>query len=684
MEGAPARELSRTSRDLLVDVMQVLVMTDLELCFWPPCGSEEEARHSLSQLSPCVRRRALLAARKVLRPLADLSACDLSGIARGEAVKVDGAKSLALPRGAESHAALRAVEVPARGLGVVVLEDLNSGEELFAIPEEKLLNIHSALKSEHFGGLAEQLLRGGLHVEAVTMLFAIAEHRRCQASPAAESPWRAVLERAPQLDEDLLPITWPIEAVEALGEEVFRLVEETQLTLWALSREVSTALAAAAKAAQFLGGGVSFDDLLWARCLFDSRAVSLEIKADCPHVAGVQLPSRVVCLAPEVDLLNHNSSGVCAPPYFDNQRRALVVELAAPVRSGSEVCLSYGPLQSWELLFYYGFCPEEANPHDRFIINVDLPDEGSAEKEVVLQLQGIPTELALRPGPVQVAESWSSLGTLSPQLLRCFRVLLGEIHCLDVDAAPGDGAMLELDLQCLEAIEDLLVGLLEPLTTVPGGGEPPFWWPLYGHRIQAFRSAQRRLLEANLEDLRALRARLADRFDGDEPAAFNSEFQGDLRLVVRSTESVRFSVSMLHVLAACFSQESSFVTRLVISSTSLESIALTMQLLSLAHVSSAATTMQKSAELRSDEVLPAALEPCSPPAKAGRLASLQTKRSELEVQLQARTTTASNAKEELQRHREAVDAVKGEVAEEWRQAELAGKQLAEEHSSTGR
>eukprot|EP00439_Symbiodinium_sp_Y106_P078554 s279_g17.t1 len=138
-----------------------------------------------------------------------------------------------------------------------------------------------------------------------------------------------------------------------------------------------------------------------------------------------------------------------------------------------------------ELLFYYGFC-QEANPHDRFIINVDLPDEGSAEKEVVLQLQGIPTELALRPGPVQVAESWSSLGTLSPQLLRCFRVLLGEIHCLDVDAAPGDGGMLELDLQCLEAIEDLLVGLLEPLlTAVPGGGEPPFWWPLYGHRIQA-------------------------------------------------------------------------------------------------------------------------------------------------------------------------------------------------------
>lgn len=69
---------------------------------------------------------------------------------------------------------------------------------------------------------------------------------------------------------------------------------------------------------------------------------------------------------------------------------------------------------------------------------------------------------------------------------------------------------------------------------------------------------------------------------------------------------------------------------------------------------------------------------------ASRLTSLQTKRSELEVQLQARTTTASNAKEALQRHREAVDAVKGEVAEEWRQTELAGKQLAEEGAARQR
>ncbi|CAE7941680.1 DNAJC7 [Symbiodinium sp. KB8] len=491
---------------------QVLVMTDLELCFWPPqCGSEEE-----------VRRRAVLAARKALRPqLAEAaSACDLSGIARAEAGdwKPNGTGLVMLRAAmAEEQIDAASVEPADRRARVPV--------QLVELEQKAIVAAADAFADAREAGLGGWWLPAGSPLEVVaplsyndTACIGNQSVLSLKALPVIAHCGIPVEGLAPSfcctgfdgLPFEILGVDLGLQAVggalEALGEQISNLVE------------VSTALAAASKAANCLGGGVSFDDLLWARCLFDSRAVSLEIKAAGPHIAGVfkQFPSRVVCLAPEVDLLNHSSSGACAPPYFDNQRRALVVELAAPVRRGSEVCLSYGPLQSWELLFYYGFCPE-ANPHDRFIINVDLPDdEGIAEKEVVLQLQGIPTELALRPGPVQVAESWASLGTLPPQLLRCFRVLLGEIHCLDVDAAPGDGAMLELDLQCLEAIEDLLVSLLEPLlTAVPGGGEPPFWWPLYGHRIQAFRSAQRRLLEANLEDLRALRARLANH---DEPA----------------------------------------------------------------------------------------------------------------------------------------------------------------------
>ncbi|CAE8585071.1 unnamed protein product, partial [Polarella glacialis] len=56
----------RSAAQRLADAMQVLVLTDLELCFWPPAASEAEAQDALKQLVPCSRRRALLAARRAL------------------------------------------------------------------------------------------------------------------------------------------------------------------------------------------------------------------------------------------------------------------------------------------------------------------------------------------------------------------------------------------------------------------------------------------------------------------------------------------------------------------------------------------------------------------------------------------------------------------------------------------
>eukprot|EP00913_Durusdinium_trenchii_P002156 g1989.t1 len=52
--------------DTLLDVMQVLVLTDLELSFWPPAASREEACCALRQLHTSARRRAVLAAQRVL------------------------------------------------------------------------------------------------------------------------------------------------------------------------------------------------------------------------------------------------------------------------------------------------------------------------------------------------------------------------------------------------------------------------------------------------------------------------------------------------------------------------------------------------------------------------------------------------------------------------------------------
>ncbi|CAE8713338.1 unnamed protein product [Polarella glacialis] len=75
-------------------------------------------------------------------------------------------------------------------------------------------------------------------------------------------------------------MAWPVEAVAALGsEQVSSFVKEALLSLWSLSREVSLAVQSLPEEVQAsLGGLIGFDDLLWARGLFDSRAVSAEIK----------------------------------------------------------------------------------------------------------------------------------------------------------------------------------------------------------------------------------------------------------------------------------------------------------------------------------------------------------------------------------------------------------------------
>eukprot|EP00438_Fugacium_kawagutii_P034957 Skav225680 [mRNA] locus=scaffold1126:63834:65471:+ [translate_table: standard] len=487
-----------TDFDALVDVMQVLVLTDLELCYWPPSVfSSTEANCALRQLAPCARRRGILAAQRLLRTPELVTQCPL--ICQPELVSCRVDMSHLLGSAVAKHPALRASEVSeGRGLGLTLAEEVDAGEELLMVPEDLLLNVYTALKSKRFGHIARQLLLNGLHVETVTMLFAILEHRSKDPDPR----WKALLERAPRLTEDLLPLSWPIEALEELGPQVAQLVQETLKSLWQLSQEIFESLSRLPEVDQHVVGVVNFDELLWARCLFDSRAVSVEIAVDM-EMPEVSFPSRVVCLAPEVDLLNHSHVGTCAPPSFDSERRMLIVKLAAKAAAGSEVCLSYGPLQNWELLFYYGFCPA-VNPHDRFVINVDLPeDESTAQKEVVLQLHGIPTEVALRPPPVEVGEGWCALGLLPPQLLRCFRVLLGEIGS-DLDAAPGEEDVLELDLRCFAAMEELILGLLEPLQ---GPAEAPSWWPIYGPRIEAFRASQRHLLQGNLQQLRELSKR---------------------------------------------------------------------------------------------------------------------------------------------------------------------------------
>jgi len=223
----------------------------------------------------------------------------------------------------------------------------------------------------------------------------------------------------------------------------------------------------------------------------------------------VQCPKRITSLAPGVDLLNHHARGSCNTPYFDESRRSLVISTAAAVPAGAELCLTYGALQNWEFMMYYGFCPDE-NPYDRVTLSIDPSDmvEGRAEEiSVLMRLHGIPNEHMLRPadatceqnafGPpteivsCRVGKGWPSFGILPPQLLCCLRLLFAndDISNMNPCGVPGlDWKTRACDLQCIGLMKEILDALLPKLmcqmqTSFRYGGQCTVaWWMPSGLR----------------------------------------------------------------------------------------------------------------------------------------------------------------------------------------------------------
>lgn len=542
---------------MVVDAFRVLAATDLDLCFWPPCAaSRKEASHALRLVGPSSERRALLLARSRLRAAVDDDAeqtASKSSKAMAQLAprvlqevqkRLDSycnapASSPSLkdgtggdPVGGASvfaHPAMRAREVPGRGLGLVAAAPVDAGVEVLRCPEGSLLNVFTALLSEHFGRLATLLMFQGIHAETVAMLFAVAERRRCcdrWSLGGAMPPWAELLARAPTVENAPQLIAWPCEAVAALGcAQVAQKIAEEIGGLWDLCTEVKDALKRLPQAvATALRGPIGFDDMLWARCLFDGRAVSVKMQApaalrgrgdpsvspaappaepDCQWIfpqgaADIAPPSWARCplaaasLAPVVDLLNHDPHGVCASPTFHEPSRSLVVSLVSAATPGRELCIFYGPLQNFELLMHYGFCPKD-NPFDRLTLGVDAPREAAAE--VLLRMHGIPTDHVLRPevpsdGAADAVGDWACLGPLPPQLLRCIRLSLADSPAtIDLDAAPGaDPSMIPMDMQCLEAIEGLLANVGAQFAQQEA--TQPLWWPLYEEPVTAFWASQ--------------------------------------------------------------------------------------------------------------------------------------------------------------------------------------------------
>nr|CCC90874.1 conserved hypothetical protein [Trypanosoma congolense IL3000] len=118
----------------------------------------------------------------------------------------------------------------------------------------------------------------------------------------------------------------------------------------------------------------SVENIMWARAVFDSRAFNLNIDGQV-----------MLALVPGADMINHaNRSDVLTRKVEPNEGD-FVMQIGAGLTledMGRELWMSYGPLQNWELLQYYGFVLEE-NEHDKLPFPLDVVDASGETEDCV-------------------------------------------------------------------------------------------------------------------------------------------------------------------------------------------------------------------------------------------------------------------------------------------------------------
>ncbi|EPY33146.1 SET domain containing protein [Strigomonas culicis] len=191
----------------------------------------------------------------------------------------------------------------------------------------------------------------------------------------AASHWSALLQTCPP-GYPTVPGFWPLsdlaelEGVDILDEVLQRRaqLDDFQAQLGALLPLLLPALRAAGGPADLtlerLAAVFATAPLQWARATFDSRAFRLNVDGQV-----------VLALVPVADMINHQNRSDVLTRRVEPNGGDFVLEVGAALTDrdvGRELWMSYGPLQNWELLQYYGFVLPD-NEHDKlpFPLGVD-------------------------------------------------------------------------------------------------------------------------------------------------------------------------------------------------------------------------------------------------------------------------------------------------------------------------
>jgi hypothetical protein len=240
-------------------------------------------------------------------------------------------------------------------------------------------------------------------------------------------------------------------------------------------------------------------NIRWAQSVFDSRALHLNFDGTVHLV-----------LAPDVDMINHNSSTHILTRRIDTQAHKLILETGAELSSawvGQQLYFTYGPLQTFEQLLSYGFidmsgtdaavgaegvevvgkrstdqdsssglpqgtaeCVEGVNPYDRFPFPFDVLTalqepclvDGVDYKEWRQNLANAQNVFLPECGELWIPVS----GVPPPTLLALIRLLQADVnnfHLLELDIFGGSLDARSLEEGVVETVELMVQSVLDEI-----------------------------------------------------------------------------------------------------------------------------------------------------------------------------------------------------------------------------
>eukprot|EP00754_Rhynchopus_humris_P048848 Rhum_TRINITY_DN8034_c0_g1::Rhum_TRINITY_DN8034_c0_g1_i1::g.25614::m.25614 len=264
------------------------------------------------------------------------------------------------------------------GRGLVFSRDVARTEPVVSVPRKLLFNVEATVASS----LHVAFEAAGLDDDTRLLLFLVHEKFCAPGASACGGAWAPFVELLPATYDTLF--FWSDEELAEL--EGCRLLPECAAQKEHLEGVYATLFPALFEShpAAFRRDVFTFENLLWARAVFDSRAFIVKIDGR-PRTT----------LVPYAEYINHSClSGHVSFRRFDEASQCMLLESLGTGRAGGQAFMNYGPMQNSDLLLGYGFAVGD-NDNETFVMDLDLADEEDPlceEKQRLVAALGIPAD----------------------------------------------------------------------------------------------------------------------------------------------------------------------------------------------------------------------------------------------------------------------------------------------------